>query len=79
MQRNHDGAPANMKCLTLSLLIVVALSACATHDPFVAADLNPGRLPAPDTTLNIPGLGEAKFDRKGIRQFKNAIDEKLNE
>lgn len=33
------------------------LAGCASPDPFIAADLEPGRLPTPTTTLNIPGLG----------------------
>jgi pimeloyl-ACP methyl ester carboxylesterase len=33
------------------------LGGCATHDGTIAVDLEPGRLPPPNTTLNIPGLG----------------------
>lgn len=39
------------------LVLVCGLAGCATPDPFVAADLEPGRLPTPDTTLDIAGLG----------------------
>ena len=46
-----------MNRLIAPFVIVCSLAACATHDPTVAADLEPGRLPAPDTTLDIPGLG----------------------
>lgn len=38
-------------------LLLCGLTACATPDTFVAADLDPGRLPPPDTTLAIAGLG----------------------
>ena len=41
-----------------SFLIVLGLfGGCATGDGNFAADLEPGRLPAPDITLEIPGLG----------------------
>lgn len=33
------------------------LAGCATRDDTVAADLEPGRLPAPNATFAIPGLG----------------------
>lgn len=46
-----------MKRLAATLVLVCGLAACATPDLFVAADLEPGRLAAPDTTLSIPGLG----------------------
>lgn len=41
-----------------TLLATASLCAgCATHDGTVAADLDPARLPPPNATLNIPGLG----------------------
>lgn len=40
-----------------AVVMLCGLAACATPDTFVAADLEPGRLPTPDTTLDIPGLG----------------------
>lgn len=46
-----------MTRLAALLVLVCGLVGCATPDPFVAADLEPGRLPAPDTTLDIAGLG----------------------
>lgn len=41
----------------LMCLAAGGLTGCATADPTVAADLEPGRLPTPDTTLAIAGLG----------------------
>jgi pimeloyl-ACP methyl ester carboxylesterase len=51
--------PPNLNVFRIAALLVVAgsFSACATHDGVVAADLEPGRLPAPNTTLAIAGLG----------------------
>lgn len=46
-----------MKRLAAALALVCGLAGCASPDGFVAADLEPGRLPAPDTTLDIAGLG----------------------
>ena len=46
-----------MKQLSLSLLLSGVLAGCATPEPMVAGDLQPGRLPTPDTELSIPGLG----------------------
>jgi len=42
--------------LTL-LSLLWLLVGCATRDDTIAADLEPGRLPAPDTTLAIAGFG----------------------
>jgi pimeloyl-ACP methyl ester carboxylesterase len=39
------------------LLSACLLAGCASHDPIVAQDLNPGRLPPPDRSLSIAGLG----------------------
>ena len=39
------------------LTLLCLLGGCATRDDGVAADLEPGRLPPPDTTLAIAGLG----------------------
>ena len=39
------------------LTLLCLLASCATRDDGIAADLEPGRLPPPDTTLAIPGLG----------------------
>ncbi len=46
-----------MRTLVVLLVVACGLVACASPDPFVAADLDPGRLPTPDTTLEIAGLG----------------------
>ncbi len=47
-----------MKRTALLLSVAIALTGCATtHDPIVAADLDTSRLPRPDTTLEIAGLG----------------------
>jgi hypothetical protein len=47
-----------VKRLIASIVVVVgSLAACATRDPIVAADLEPGRLPVPNATLDITGLG----------------------
>lgn len=46
-----------MKRIASSLIVLGLLGACATHDPTVAADLTPGKLPPPNLTLNIAGLG----------------------
>lgn len=39
------------------LTVIGLLSGCATPEVMISAALDPGRLPPPDTTLNIPGLG----------------------
>ncbi len=39
------------------LLSACLLVGCASYDPIVARDLEPGRLPPPDRTLSIAGLG----------------------
>lgn len=46
-----------MKRLAAVLMLVCGLGGCASRDAIVAADLEPGRLPVPDTTLDIAGLG----------------------
>lgn len=43
--------------ITALLTLLFLLGGCATRDDGVAADLEPGRLPPPDTTLAIAGLG----------------------
>ncbi len=43
--------------IALVLVATCLLGACASHDGTVAPDLEPGRLPTPDLSLNIPGLG----------------------
>lgn len=47
----------NMHRLCCFLTVVGLLGGCATSDGIFAADLEPGRLPTPDTTLEIAGLG----------------------
>lgn len=47
---------SNMPKIAL-LLSACLLAGCASHDPIVARDLDPGRLPTPDRTLSIAGLG----------------------
>lgn len=39
------------------LMSACLLVGCASYDPIVAPDLEPGRLPPPDVTLSIAGLG----------------------
>lgn len=39
------------------LTVIGLLNGCATPEAMISAALEPGRLPPPDTTLNIPGLG----------------------
>ncbi len=46
-----------MKHAALALLLTGLLAGCATPEPMVPGDLQPGRLPPPDTQLNIAGLG----------------------
>jgi pimeloyl-ACP methyl ester carboxylesterase len=43
--------------LVLLYLLACLLGGCATHDGVVAVDLEPGRLPSPNTRLQVPGLG----------------------
>lgn len=45
------------KCTAVLIALCGLLGGCASTDAFIAADLEPGQLPAPDITLNIPGLG----------------------
>ncbi len=47
----------NMYRIAPVLVFACLLGACAAHDGMIAADLEPGRLPAPDISLSIPGLG----------------------
>ncbi len=47
----------DMHRITTFLIVLGLLGGCATRDEIIAADLEPGRLPAPDTTLDIAGLG----------------------
>lgn len=58
-QRALSGSPwtPGTKCTAVLIALCGLLGGCASTDPFVAADLEPGQLPAPDITLNIPGLG----------------------
>ena len=46
-----------MNRIATVLVATCLLSGCAVSDTMIAADLEPGRLPLPDTTLNIVGLG----------------------
>ena len=46
-----------MKRFSTLLLVLSLLNGCATHEVMNVSELEPGRLPAPDTTLNIAGLG----------------------
>jgi alpha/beta hydrolase fold len=39
------------------LAVIGFVSGCATRDAVIAFDIEPGRLPTPDTVVNIPGLG----------------------
>lgn len=49
--------PLNFFTTATVMAVAGLLGACATHDGVVAADLEPGRLSAPNTTLTIAGLG----------------------
>ena len=40
-----------------TLVAIVILSGCAAREVMYPAELEPGQLPAPNVTLNIPGLG----------------------
>ncbi len=46
-----------MKHAALCLLLTGLLAGCATPEVMVLGDLQPGRLPPPDTQLSISGLG----------------------
>ena len=46
-----------MSPIATFLTVICFLSGCATRDTLVVVDLEPGRLPPPDTVVNIPGLG----------------------
>jgi len=47
----------NLKRTFIAGLFTGLLAGCATPEPMVPGDLQPGRLPPPDTELNIAGLG----------------------
>ena len=47
----------DMTKIALLLWTACLLAGCASHDPIVARDLDPGRLPPPDRALSIAGLG----------------------
>ncbi len=49
--------PPGMKCITTFLAVGCLVGGCATHEPPITAELAPGRLPPPDTRLEIEGLG----------------------
>lgn len=46
-----------MNRIATLVAVCCLIGGCATQDGTIAADLEPARLPPPDTTLNIPGLG----------------------
>jgi pimeloyl-ACP methyl ester carboxylesterase len=46
-----------MSRIATVLTAVCLLSGCATREETFTADLEPGRVPPPNTTLDIPGLG----------------------
>src|SRR5690348_12336452 len=46
-----------MKRAAVTVLLTGLLAACAAPEVMVPGDLQPGRLPPPDTQLSIPGLG----------------------
>lgn len=46
-----------MKRTAVLIALCGLIGGCASTDSFIAADLEPGQLPAPDITLNIAGLG----------------------
>ncbi|MEO5695902.1 MAG: hypothetical protein ABIQ60_02070 [Burkholderiaceae bacterium] len=46
-----------MKCITTFLAASCLVAGCATSGPPITAKLEPGRLPPPDTRLEIQGLG----------------------
>jgi pimeloyl-ACP methyl ester carboxylesterase len=41
----------------LMIILMAALAGCATREAMNTANLDPGKLPSPNTTLKIPGLG----------------------
>lgn len=45
-----------MRLVTFTAVIAL-LGGCATHEAMIARDLEPGRLPPPNITVQIPGLG----------------------
>jgi pimeloyl-ACP methyl ester carboxylesterase len=46
-----------MNRIAVFITIFSFLSSCAVRDPINTTNLEPGRLPVPNTTINIPGLG----------------------
>ena len=46
-----------MKRFATLLVVFGLLNGCASHEAMNASELEPGRLPAPDITLSIAGLG----------------------
>lgn len=47
----------DMKHIATVITVVGLLVGCASREPMNTVDLEPGRLPSPDISLNIPGLG----------------------
>jgi len=67
-----------MNRIATFLTVIFFLSGCATRDTMVAVDLEPGRLPPPDTIVNILGLGpctdsEDRSLRLDSRQAVNVL------
>lgn len=46
-----------MNRIATFVIILSILTSCATHGPMITDALQPGRLPTPNITLKIPGLG----------------------
>lgn len=46
-----------MKHIAILIALLGLLAGCASREALNPADLEPGRLPSPDISLNIPGLG----------------------
>ena len=46
-----------MKHIAILIALLGLLAGCASRQALNPADLEPGRLPSPDISLNIPGLG----------------------
>jgi len=46
-----------MNRIATFMTLISFLSGCASHEAMILVDLEPGRLPPPNVTVNIPGLG----------------------
>ncbi|MES2672743.1 MAG: hydrolase [Pseudomonadota bacterium] len=46
-----------MNRIAIFITIFIVLSSCAARDPINTTNLEPGRLPVPNVTVNIPGIG----------------------